>query len=192
MIIFAACSKEFELDKSVFIPDKDYPELPAYTEWGYNTFGALFDRELFLYNDFSVPAKIINTGGKTSFTLKGHKGQTGNYYSNNVNSMSLNFDLYGFLPESFSALIALNDTIIDLTNPQCKVSLTVDTVKTQVKILNGTLDFKRAQNLIVDKQQYEVILSGTFEFQALIANEPKSITVGRFDIGIGVDNFFKY
>ena len=45
-IILASCSKEFELDKSVFIPDKDYPDLPAYTEWGYNTFGALYDRDL--------------------------------------------------------------------------------------------------------------------------------------------------
>lgn len=192
VITFAACSKEFELNKSVFIPDKDYPDLPAYTEWGYNTFGALYDREPFLYNDFSVPAKVINTGGKTSFTLKGHKGQTGHYYSNYDNSMSLSFNLYGFLPESISNLMSLNDTIIDLKNPLCKVSLMVDTVRSEVIILNGTLDFKRAQNLIIDKQPVEVILSGTFEFQALIDNEPTSITAGRFDVGIGTDNFFKY
>ena len=191
-IILASCSKEFELDKSVFIPDKDYPDLPAYTEWGYNTFGALYDRELFLYNNSSVPAKVINTAGKTSFTLIGHKGQSGYSYSNNENSMSLNFDLYGFQPASFSNLMALNDTIIDLTSPLCKVSLMVDTIKYQVAVLNGTLNFKRAQNLIVDKQQIEVILSGTFEFQALIDNEPTSITAGRFDVGIGTDNFFKY
>lgn len=192
VITLASCSKEFELDKSVFIPDKDYPDLPAYTEWGYNTFGALYDRELFLYNDINIPVKVINTGGKTSFTLKGHKGQSGSYYYSNGNSMSLNFDLYGFLPASFSNMIELNDTIIDLTSPLCKVSLMVDTVKHQVVVLNGTLNFKRAQNLIVDKRQIEVILSGTFEIQALIENEPTSITAGRFDVGIGPDNFFKY
>lgn len=191
-IILASCSKEFELDKSVFIPDKDYPDLPAYTEWGYNTFGALYDRELFLYNEFSVPVKVINTGGKTSFTFKGHKAESGSYYYNNSNSMSLNFDLNGFLPSSFSDLIKLNDTIIDLTSPLCKVSLMTDTVKHQVVVLNGTLNFKRAQNLFVDKKQIEVILSGTFEIHALIENEPTSISAGRFDVGIGPDNFFKY
>ena len=191
-IILASCSKEFELDKSVFIPDKDYPDLPAYTEWGYNTFGALYERELFLYNDISIPVKVINTGGKTSFTFKGHKGQSGSYYYNSDNSMSLNFDLYGFLPASYTNLIELNDTIIDLAGPLCKVSLMMDSVEHQVVVLNGTLNFKRAQNLFVDKKQMEVILSGTFEIQALIENEPTSITAGRFDVGIGPDNFFKY
>ncbi len=186
----ASCSKDYELDKSVLIPDKDYPDLPAYTEWGYNTFGALYDREPFLYNP-GVPVKVINSGGKTSFTLKGHKGTSGYYYSND-NSLSLTFDLIGFLPLSYSDLISLNDTIIDLTNPLCKVSLLSDTVKWDVKILNGSLNFKRAQNLIIDKQQAEVILSGTFEFQALINNEPTSVTAGRFDDGISFDNFFKY
>jgi hypothetical protein len=191
-IILSSCSKEFELDKSVFIPDKDYPDLPAYTEWGYNTFGALYERELFLYNDISMPVKVINTGGKTSFTFKGHKGQPGSSYYNIDNSMSLNFDLYGFLPASYTNLAELNDTIIDLASPLCKVSLMIDTVEHQVVVLNGTLNFKRAQNLFVDKKQIEVILSGTFEIQALIENEPTSITAGRFDVGIGPDNFFKY
>ena len=34
LLFLAACSKETELQKSVFIPDKDYPSLPAYSEWG--------------------------------------------------------------------------------------------------------------------------------------------------------------
>ena len=45
---------------------------------------------------------------------------------------------------------------------------------------------------MVDKQQYEIILSGVFDFQALINNEPTSISMGRFDVGIANDNFFKY
>ena len=58
---FGSCDNEYELDKSIFIPDKDYPSLPAYTEWGYNTFGALYNREPFVNSDFSIPTKIICT-----------------------------------------------------------------------------------------------------------------------------------
>jgi hypothetical protein len=193
LIISSSCSKEYELDKSIFIADKDYPSLPAYTEWGYNTFGALYDREPFVNTDFSVPTKIICTGGKTSFTLKGHLGESRYYYYvSNGKPIILNFDLLGFVPESLSDLIELNDTIIDLRNPLCKVSLTVDTAKYSLTILSGSLNFNRAQNLIVDKQQYEIILSGIFDFQALINNEPTSISMGRFDVGIANDNFFKY
>jgi hypothetical protein len=193
LVIISSCSKEYELDKSIFIPDKDYPSLPAYTEWGYNTFGALYDREPFVNSDLKVPFKIVCTGGKTSFSLKGHIGKSSYYYyESNEKPIILNFDLLGFVPESLSNLIELNDTIIDLTNPLCKVSLTLDTVKYSLTILNGSLNFKRAQNLIVDKQQYEIILSGIFDFQALINNEPTSISMGRFDVGIANDNFFKY
>jgi hypothetical protein len=193
LLIISSCSKEYELDKSIYIADKDYPGLPAYTEWGYNTFGALYDRKPFVNTDFNVPAKIISTGGKTSFSLIGHLGESNyNYYATSEKPITLNFDLLGFIPESLPDLIDLNDTIIDLTNPLCKVSLSLDTVKYDLTVLNGFLKFIRAQNLVVDKQQYEVILSGIFDFQALINNEPTSISVGRFDLGIANDNFFRY
>ena len=193
LIILCSCSKEYELDKSIFIPDKDYPGLPAYSEWGYNTFGALYDREPFVNTDLSVPVKVICTGGKTSFSLKGHMGESQYYYYVSTGEpVILNFDLLGFIPASLSDLVELNDTIIDLTNPLCKVSLTLDTIKYDLTVLNGALNFKRAQVLIVDKQQYEIILSGIFDFQTLINNEPTSVSNGRFDLGIAYDNFFKY
>lgn len=191
LILFASCSKETELKKSVFIPDDVYPDLPAYTEWGYNTFGAFYDRELFVYNDNTVPVKVINTSGKTSFTLKGEKSSA-SYSSYDYSDMSMSFDLYGFSPESYTDLLALNDTLINLTDTLCKVSVLIGASNYEAEILNGTLEFKRAQNLLVDKKQIEVILSGIFEFQAIIDGEPVSITLGRFDVGVGPDNFFKY
>jgi hypothetical protein len=190
-ILFISCSKETELKKSVFIPDEDYPDLPAYTEWGYNTFGAYYDRELFIYNESEVPVKAVNTGGKTSFTFKGQKGSS-DYYSYDYTDMSLIFDFIGFAPQSYSDLVVLDDISVDLTDPACKVSVLIDTSKYEADILNGTINFKRAQNLLVDKKEIEVILSGTFEFQAVIKGEPVSITLGRFDVGIGPDNFFMY
>jgi hypothetical protein len=193
LIILSSCSKEYDLDRSIFIPDKDYPSLPAYSEWGYNTFGALYDRAPFVNTDYKVPAKIICSDEKTSFSLKGHVGESRYYYyESNENPIILNFDLYGFKPDSLSGLMALNDTVLNLTDPRCKVSLTLDTITYDATVLSGTLNFKRVQNLLVDKKQYEIILSGVFDFQALINNEPSTITLGRFDVGIATDNFYKY
>jgi hypothetical protein len=65
-------------------------------------------------------------------------------------------------------------------------------MKYTANILSGELTFKRAQNLLVDEKQVEVILSGYFEFKALIDNEPVTISNGRFDVGISPDNFYNY
>ena len=43
---------------SVYIEDADIPGMPAYTEWGYNTFGAFYGRDLFTYTDKEVPLVI--------------------------------------------------------------------------------------------------------------------------------------
>ena len=53
-----SCKKENELKKSVFIYDPENIDLPEYSEWGYNTFGAYYDREIFVSTDEAVPAKI--------------------------------------------------------------------------------------------------------------------------------------
>ena len=45
---------------------------------------------------------------------------------------------------------------------------------------------------IADNEPIEVILSGVFEFQALINNEPVSMSLGRFDVGVGQSNFYNY
>jgi len=193
ILVVAACSEETELKRSVFIPDKTYPDLPAYSEWGYNSFGAYYDMVPFISNEYGVTAKMINTGGKTSFTLNGHMshGYYYNYYPGD--EVSLIFDFYDFDPQSYTDLISLNDLTVNLTDPTCMVRVKMDTASYELDILSGTLFFKRAQNLYVDKKLAEVILSGTFGFQALVdGEEPISVTLGRFDVGIGFDNFFRY
>lgn len=190
--IFAGCSKEYELKESVFIPDETYSELPAYTEWGYNTFGAFYDRELFLYSTKEVPAKIICTGGTTSFVLRGQKNSNGYYYWNDADEMSVTFTLPGLQPSVFSDLISLNTKRFDLTDVSSKVTVFMNGAAIEPQILEGELKFRRAQQLFVDKQQIEVILSGEFSFKAIINGNPVSLSEGRFDVGIANDNFFKY
>jgi len=192
-LFFTACSDDAELQRSVFISDEDYPNLPAYTEWGYNTFGAYYDRELFIYNVYEVPAKVVNTEGTTSFILNGTRGLYYYYdYNAGNNSMSVSFDLIGFLPQAYTDLVVLNDSVIDLMNPDCRVMVTMNGQKYQEEIIGGTLHFKRVQNLLVDKKQVEVILSGTFEYQALNNDVPFSVSQGRFDVAVGKDNFYRY
>ncbi len=190
--ILTGCSKEYELRESVFIPDKTFSELPAYTEWGYNTFGAFYDRELFLYSTKEVPAKIICTGGTTSFVLRGQKNSYGYYYWNDADEMSVTFALSGLQPSGFADLVSLNGKSFDLTDVSNKVTVFMDGATIEPQMLEGELVFRRAQQLFVDKQQIEVILSGEFSFKAIVSGNPVSMSEGRFDVGIANDNFFKY
>jgi hypothetical protein len=199
LIVMVSCDKsEYELEKSVYRPDPDFPSLPAYTEWGYNTFGAYYERKLFVYNDNEVPAKVINTEGHTRFLLKGGLADVdyNDYYYDEYNNyfkeMTLVFELPGFDPDEYSDLVLLNDTVIDLADPDIHVMSIIDSDSTELDIIRGTLEFKKAQNLIVDKIPRLVILSGYFAFKAFLDGEPVSFSYGRFDVGIDEFNFTKY
>jgi hypothetical protein len=191
LFLFAGCKKETQLGKSVFINDPEYTDLPAYSEWGYNTFGAYYDREAFISNNDVVPAKVIVTNNLTSFILSGQLGD-GGYYSTAYDKMTIAFKISGFLPSKYAEMVSLNDSILDLKNPAYQVVITKDTTNYSATILNGQLEFKRAQNLLVDTKQVEVILSGYFEFQALVDKMPITVSNGRFDVGIGYSNFYNY
>ncbi len=193
LIVLSSCDKDQELDKSIFIADSDNPGLPIYSEYGLNTFGVLYDREPLINSELSLPSKVVCTEGKTSFYLRGHKGDPDYYYYNgSKDPMALIFDFGNFIPETVYSLTVLNDTVINLKDPLCNVTLMVDTAKFKLSVMSGTIHFKKAQKLFVDMAPYEVILSGTFEFQALVNGEPKNFSEGRFDVGIAPDNFYKY
>jgi hypothetical protein len=192
MMLMVSCN-EYDLSKSIFIPDKENPDLPAYSEWGYNTFGAYYDREPFVNQNSVVPAKVITTGGTTSFMLI---GILGSYSFHNYNpdrpGVTFTIELPGFSAQTRADLLELNDVVINLGDPLCNVHFAINGHEKQVEILSGSLHFKRVQNLIVDKEPTMIILSGTFLLQALIDGVPSSIADGRFDVGIGEDNFFNY
>jgi hypothetical protein len=183
-----ACSNETELKKSIFLPDRNFPELPEYSEWGYNTFGAYYDRQIFISNEIEVPLKVIQEDNKTSFVFTGQKG-LGSYINGPPFTMTL--ILSGFNPQTYADLIALDNTMIDLTDPN-KVSIASRPAADTVEILNGKFHIIRAQYLLVDQNPEEVILSGVFEFQAIIQGTPVTISNGRFDVGVGQYNFYRF
>jgi hypothetical protein len=184
LMLLASCEPDKELNDSIYVADKEYPDLPAYTEWGYNTFGSYIDREIFEYSD-AVPAKVITSQGKTTFMLKGKKG-----YSTD---MSLTFNLSGFTAQTYSDLAQLNDTTFDLADTSNHVTLRLYNNNADMQVFNGQLQFKRAQLLYIDDVPSRVILSGYFHLQGLIESEPVSIYYGRFDVSIAEGiNFYKY
>ncbi len=69
--IFEGCVGDPDLQRSIFVRDKNYPDLPQYSEWGYNTFGAYFNEDVFVSNDYLwEPASV--TQGDTAMVLSFH------------------------------------------------------------------------------------------------------------------------
>ena len=185
----AGCTDDYDLQKSVFIKDRQFAELPAYSEWGYNTFGAYYGNEVFLSNDYLIPARVIAGDNSMAFMLTGQKGSSDDYSGNN--EMTLTFLLNGYSPVYYQDLTIFNDSIIDLKNPAWQVVITIGAMEYTADILGGELEFKRVQNLLVDKSPMEVIMSGYFEFQGSLNGNPVSVTHGRFDVGIDGGNFYR-
>lgn len=186
ILAFAGCSKSDEIrdsyfKQSTFIEDPGNPGLPIYSELGYNTFGAYFDREKFISNDNDVPLKVIVTNDTTTLIFKGTK---------NSSDMTLKIGIPDNLPDTYDDLLVYNDTIIDLT--ACKITTIINGQTSSQQVIDGKFEIRKAQKLFVDDSQIEVVLAGVFEFQVLINDEPIAISNGRFDIGVGYSNFFAY
>ena len=171
-----------DLDKTIFIPDEDIPELPAYTEWGYNSFGAEYERDYFLASQRIVPCKIMYENEKLRFSLNGTIRHN--------TEMTLEF-IFPFTQISdYVDLAQLNDVIIDLAANDCTVKIWQGENATVLEILNGKLHFKRTQILHVNDRINRVILSGIFELRFMQRGYPATISNGRFDLGINNRYFF--
>ena len=170
-----SCSDE-TLDRTIFIPDEDNRSLPAYTEWGYNSFGAVYERRNFVAANHIVPCKIVYQNGMLNFSLIGVQqsvsGQT---------ALTFSFPLSEV--ETIADLAVLHEMEINLTQ-NSTVTLEENNVETTLNVLGGTLHFKRFQLLRVDDKINRIILSGTFEIRFLRNGRPESISNGRFDLGI--------
>ncbi len=183
IIIMFGCA-ENELRQSIFIPDPADPSLPAYSEWGYNTFGAYYDREIIISTNFAVPVKAISESNVFSFEFYGEHRKS----LQDGNPITIRFTLPDFHPASYIDLANLHATTFDLTSA-AKVSIDNNQ---NVQVLSGQLQFKRVQSLLVDRKPEQVILSGYFDFKIVIDDTPVSVSGGRFDVGIGPNDFYNY
>jgi len=186
MVLFAGCMDDSALRRSIFIKDPEYAGLPKYSEWGYNTFGAYINDETFSSGDIQAPAVIESNDTSMSFVLTGEKGTD----ISGKTRMSMTFVIPGFAPENYQDLTFLDDSAINLQLSGCRVLITMGTIQYEADTLTGELLFKRVQNLFVDLNPEEIILSGTFDFNAYLNDHPIHVSHGRFDVGIEPGTFY--
>lgn len=187
LALFAGCVDDSDLHRTIFVRDKLNPDLPKYSEWGYNTFGAYVNDEVFVsVNDYWDPATLSPVD--TAMTLSFH----GQKISKDRDStdMILYFIIHRNSPRDSQYLLSLNDAVIDLKTFSGKVIIGSDSTMYPVTVNNGELHFIRVQNLFVDNNPEETILSGTFQFEGIMNENPISVTLGRFDVG--VNYYFNY
>ena len=183
-ILLSSCSNNDVMDRTIFIPDPEDATLPAYTEWGYNSFGAKYERDYFLASDRIVPCKILYNNNQLQFSLQG--------IVSGYKNMTLSF-IFPFKQISeYKDLVQLNNTVIDLSTNGCTVKISEDGNETLLNIVGGQLYFKRAQLLSIDDEVNRVILSGMFELRFLQNDFPTAISDGRFDVGITKNVFYTY
>jgi hypothetical protein len=182
-MVVASCSKmdDFSLSETVFIEDPYYPGLPIYSEWGYNTFGAYIDRNAFVSTSVDLPVKVIVSSDTLNLNLRGRMG------SQNVD---LRFAIKGFSPLNYFDLTMLDNTTVNLKDPGCAVVLKIGDQTTELEIIEGELIISRVQRLYLDEEPSKTIMSGYFQLKTFLNNEPIAISHGRFDLGIGYENFY--
>lgn len=185
LLMGQACEKmdDFYLSGTVFIEDPYYPGLPIYSEWGYNTFGAYIDREPFVSNQDDLPVKVIVNTDTLHIIMRGRMGGR---------DMALTFSVKGFSPETYYDLTVLDDTIINLKESGRAVTMKTDEETLELELIEGELMINRVQRLYVDEDLSRTIMSGYFQFKTFLDNEPVAISQGRFDLGIGYENFYNY
>jgi len=178
LLLICSCNEVKNFDKYIFIPDKDDPNLPAYTELGYNTFGAKYGNSYFLPSN------------RSSFGVDYHDGildlwLDGRQEGNNLVSTSLTFSFPSSPVHVYQDLVSLDGTTIDLTDTSCNLIMSSGYQEADTLIVsNGHLNIKRAQVLRIDKEDDRAILSGTFDAQFLRNGVKETISNGRFDLGI--------
>lgn len=185
LIIISSCNKleDLNLSGTIFIEDPYYPGLPIYSEWGYNTFGAYIDRKPFISTSDDLPIKVIVNSDTIHMIFRGRMGS---------GSVDLKFSIKGFSPKTYYDLTELNNKTFNLKETGRAVTLKIGNATTVLNLIEGELIIKRVQRLYVDEKLSRSIMSGYFNLKTFLNNEPISISHGRYDLGIGYENFFNY
>ena len=181
--LLASCYENDVMDQIIFIPDKHDPNLPAYSEWGYNTFGAKYGIDYFVVSmsNYITPCAISYSDHQFQFELRGIKGSDETMWLLFIfpsEPMSDYKDLVK-LPKNEIVLSAANDCTVKINN-------------TLFQELNGKLHFKRVQLLRIDGTMERAILSGIFELNFTKDGSHETISNGRFDLGINDKVFYSH
>jgi len=183
ILLLTAC-ESYEMEQTIFVPDATDSNLPAYTEWGYNSFGALYERKYFLAANDIVPSKITIQNGIMTLSLSGRVAANNSSWSSRENmTLYFSFPIRETI-RSYHDLVVLSQKEIDLTAASCEIKMYSNSSLTNIRVLSGHLFFKRVQLLRINEKEDRAILSGTFDLTFLRNEMPEGMTKGRFDLGI--------
>ena len=189
MLLLFSCDTWYdEIDKTVFIPDEKDENLPKYTEWGYNSFGTVYERMYFYASSDIVPCKAIYQNGKLRISISGRLGLSRNSGNERL-ILSFSFPIDEPMRDYWD-LMALHQKKIDLSDSSCEVAVSKNSETEVVFVQSGQLSFNRAQLVRIDEKESHVILSGTFDMIFWRNMIPETMSNGRFDFGIS--NLFFY
>lgn len=188
LIAMTACSKS-DFKQTQYIEDPDYPGLPIYSEMGYNSFGAYINEQPFtVSNDNYLPFYLVADRDYLTMSLYGRRDTS--------------LDMVFILPidstyhlEDYHSLLALDGKTfpIDTTPTSCNVFFDGLFAPEIESIYSGYIKFEKVQQLIVDKTDTEVVLSGKFQFRAFTTDSTRiDVTGGRFDLGVDNANFVNF
>ena len=188
LIAMTACSKS-DFKEIQYISDPDFPGLPIYSEMGYNTFGAYINEKVFYSNWSERPFYLVADRESLTMTLYGWND------NNNLNMVfTLPIDSSYHL-EDYHSLLALDGKKfeIDTTPTSCNVKFEGYYSPEIESIYSGYIKFEKVQQVIVDKTDAEVVVSGKFQFRAFTPDGTRiDVTGGRFDLGVDNANFVNF
>ena len=184
ILFLLSCEGMDEMQDTIFIPDINDKNLPAYTEWGFNSFGAMYERRYFFSTKDIVPCKMICGNGILTFTLSGRTGLNySSWGSGDQLTMSITFPFNEPI-KNYKDLLALHQKQFDLSDNACIVQMISNSNREDLTGLSGELKFIRAQLLRINDVENRIILSGTFEASFWRNQIPEIMSKGRFDLGI--------
>lgn len=188
LFAITSCDKS-DLKEIQYIDDPDYPGLPIYSDLGYNTFGAYFNQKVFTIHSSNRPFYMVADHDGLSMTLYGQLDSS---------PLTLTFNVpldTTFILEDYHDLLALDGSsfAIDTLPTACTIMLEGSYAPTFVSIYSGKITFDDIRQVVVDKDDAEVIVAGKFQFRAIKENGTYlDVVGGRFDLGIDDSNFVNF
>ena len=183
ILLLLSCDEANEMQETIFIPDSSDRNLPAYTEWGYNSFGAMYERQYFFSTSSIVPCKIIYGNGTLTFTLSGRIGPRYSTGANESMTLSISFPCNEPI-NNYRDLLLLHKKYINLSDKSCEIYMIRNSIREDLAGLSGELVFNRTQLLRINDFENRIIISGTFEIMFWRNQMPEIMSNGRFDVGI--------
>ena len=192
LTLLNACTKSV-LKETIFEEDPDYPGLPVHSNMGYNTFGAYFNDKVFSIETYGSdrPFYIVADREGLDISLSGNLQGQGGHVNLTFNlPVDENCTIGTYHDLSFLDSLTFSIDTIPFT---CQIEITGDTATEIQSVYGGHVSFDAVKQVIVDKENAELVLSGKFQFRVFTTNGTRlDVTGGRFDLGVDATNFVNF